>query len=679
MNPTNKNTAKINQGNHSHTSSGSTEAKKTSLGSTKTQQVQTSRRNISQDIKNAQSIIDAAPKEHRETMQSILNSKTHLNELIALAKTISDEKTQQRAWVIIANRENTPAHIRLEAAKNIQNDSIRKDLLKILAEDPTVNICLRLQAAQLINKYLDDNPIYTRLVIEASKEGRWSVSSIIHSADLPYEMKLYELQKLASCVNADELFAIIATDPRCSEEFRFEATQKIQDKITQQSACCCNISFFEDTHYNPSHKMQWLQCMTDEPFLHVKDVYLWEMINVSGLDIRTKIQAAKLLSTEEGQKAFIHLYNTIDSYLTNKIDMRIQLLSLIKDEQFLKEQEEFLCNCIRSSRDENQKIQAAKLLSAEDQPEAFLYICEHTPSLNTVRLKELFSRIPDEIFLSHKQAILKEIINNSERSNALHVAAVELMGIPYEGHISTIIKHPLKEPMFDNLEHLLRGIQLIEDKKQQEVLIIQLLSNFNNAEDLTTRLDYTLGMRDVLLKDKILDQFLQNLNDSNFPKSHVPHTIYCIYQNNPESLSSFEWNARTFIECIQSFLPFRVDPYFAEIINYIPLEQRDIVLQELFKNVNLLAIEQDDNFNSNDYRELFKNLHDLSSEDARETLLFAIAGNNNLEKNFRIQLIIELAPDDEIRDELLDIIKHSHEAQGGAIDPRRKHTTKGAR
>ena len=108
MNPTNKNTAKINKGNHSHTRSDSTEVKKTSSGSQKAQQVQPSERNISQDIQNARSIIDAAPQEYQVTMQSILSPQTPPNELIALAKTISHRETQQRVWIIIAGKKIPP-------------------------------------------------------------------------------------------------------------------------------------------------------------------------------------------------------------------------------------------------------------------------------------------------------------------------------------------------------------------------------------------------------------------------------------------------------------------------------------------------------------------------------------------------------------------------------------------
>ncbi len=324
------------------------------------------------------------------------------------------------------------------------------------------------------------------------------------------------------------------------------------------------------------------------------------------------------------------------------------------------------------------KCQAAELLSIEDQPKAFLYICEHDTSLSSHELEELFSRIPDEDFSREKQAVLKAIINNPKRNTYLQVAAVQLMGSPYEDNVFTIINHPLQHPQHD-INALVRVIKLIEDKEQQEDLIFELLSNFKDADALLAKLNYTLyELQDPDLKARILNNFLHNLNDPDFPTDCVPRTIYELYQNDPESFSSFEWNARMFIECLQSFDPFGVDPYFAEIISYIPQEKRDSILEELFKTVNLVAIQQDDNFDSQAYRRLFQELHDLSSEEARETLLFAIADNNNLEKEFRTSLIQRLELEDNKKEELLEIIELSHEAQRGAINPKRKYTTKRA-
>lgn len=649
MNPTNKTTAKINKGNHSHTSSGSTEVKKTSSGSQKAQQVQPSGRNISQDIQNAKTIIDAAPQEHKKTMLSILDSKTHPNELISLANTINDKKTQQRAWVIIGNRKNIPAHIRLEATQNIQNDSIRKGFLKILAEDPTVNICLRLKAAQLIDDLhnIHDNQLYQRLLIEASKEGKSLLDNVIST---PEFMRSPEaLEAFENYSNADELFAIIATHPQCDGKLCFQAAQKIKDKMTQQNAYYCNIQNPKDMRYSLPDNIKWLECITDEAFLHFKELYLRNILDS-------------------------------DIFLIYNSSIQLQLISLISD-KFLKEKEAYLWRLIADNNGSiDNKIQVAKLLSIEDQPKAFLYICEHATSLNSSQFKELLSSIPDEDFSREKQAVLKAIINNPQRATSVKVAAVQLMGSPYEDNVFTIINHHSHHQEHD-INALLNVIKLIEDKGQQEDLIVELLSNFKYNYELYEKLNYALyRLQDPDLKARIVNKFLQNLSDPDFPKSHVPHTIYCLYQNDRESLSSFEWNARMFIECLESFSPYRVDLYFDQVISYIPQEQRDIILLELFKNMNLLAIQQNDNFNSNDYRILFQKLYDLSSEEARESLLFAIASNNNLEKDFRIQLITDIIPDNnEKREELLEIIEHSHEAQGGAIDPRRKHTTKRAR
>ncbi len=747
MYPANKITTKTNEDNYNPTHAA--EAKKTSSGSQKAQKIQISKQNTPQDIQNAKAIIDATPQEHRKTMARIMDSKTHPNELISLANTINDEKIQQRAWIIIGNREHTPAHIRLEATKNIQNDSIRKNLLKILAGDATVNICLRLKAAQLIDENLydiHDNQLYQRLFIEASKEGKSLLDNVILMPEFIGSSQY--LEDFENYSNADELFAIIATHPGCDGKLRFQAAQKIQDKITQQNAYYCNILSSKDRGYSLTDNIKWLECITDEIFLHIKDLhlrnaldsnslkydrsgklkllnlindkqflkgqepYLWSLIADNNCSIYQKIQAAKLLSIEDQPKAFLYICEHDTSLDSSQLK---ELFSSIPDEDFSREKHAVLKAIINNPKrntalqvtavqlmgspyeenvftiikhplqypiDDNgtdQKIQAAELLSIEDQPKAFLYICEHDTSLHSSQLQELFSRIPDEDFSREKHAVLKAIINNPKWNTALQVTAVQLMGSPYEENVFTIIKHPLQYPEHD-INALVRVIKLIEDKNQEEDLIVELLSNFKDADALRAKLNYTLyELQDPDLKARIVNTFIHNLNDPDFPKGDVARTIYELYQNDPESFSSFEWDAHLFIECLQSFHPNRVDGYFYEIIGYIPQEKRDSILEELFKRVNLLAIQRNTYFNRDSYIRLFQQLHDLSSEEARETLLFAIAGNNNLQKEFRTSLIQALELEDNKREELLEIIEHSHEAQRGAVDPKRKHTTKRAR
>ncbi len=742
MHPTNKITTKTNESNYKHTSS--TEAKKTSSGSQKAQQVQPSGKNISQDIQNAKAITNVAPEEYRATLERIINLKTHPNELISLANTISDEETQRRAWIIIFNRENTPAHIRLEAAQNIQNDSTRKDLLKILANDSTINICLRLKAAQLIDENIHDihdNQLYQRLFIEASKEGKSLLDNFILMPE--FIRSSQDLEAFEYCSNADELFAIVATHPECSRELRFEATQKIKDQITKQNACYCNILFFKDTNSLLSDKIQWLKCMTDEPFLHVKDLHLrnslnsdslkynsstklkllslmndkqflkehsWRLIadNSDRIDVRT--QAAELLSIEDQPEAFLYICEHGTNLNSSQLE---KLFSRIPDESFSKEKQAILKAIINNPKRDISlqvaavqlmgspykdnvftiikhpghdplgggaafhKIRAAKLLSIEDQPEAFLYICEHDTSLSSDELKELFSYIPDEDFSREKQAVLNAIINNPEWNTSLKVAAVQLMGSPYEKNILTIINHPLQYSEHD-IKALVEVIKLIEGKNQQEDLIVELLSNFKDAYALIAKLHYTLyEIQDSGLKARILNNFLHGLNDLDCQKCDIPYAIYCVYREAPAAFSAFKWNADLLIKWLQSSTHV-ANAYFHEIIHCIPEEQRDEILVELFKRVNPLAIQQNAYFDSDSYIRLFQKLYNFSSEDARETLLYAITSNNNLEKDFRIRLITELNLEDNKRKELLKVIKYSHETQGGAIDPKRKYKTKRA-
>ncbi len=122
MNSTHKTTAETNKSNYTPTISGLTEPQKISLDSPKAQQVQPSGKNLSQDIQNSKTIIDAAQLDHKATMRNSMDSEADPKEGISPTNTISsDETSQQGAWNPIPNTENMPEH----TLENINNPALK--------------------------------------------------------------------------------------------------------------------------------------------------------------------------------------------------------------------------------------------------------------------------------------------------------------------------------------------------------------------------------------------------------------------------------------------------------------------------------------------------------------------------------------------------------------------------
>ncbi len=102
------------------------------------QQVNSASTQITQAMCDAKTILSAVQStEDKALMEIILNQNTNPQDLISTAEAIKDQKTQQRAWLIIADNPLLPIKTRIDGALKLPS-STRNAILEKFLPDPTI-------------------------------------------------------------------------------------------------------------------------------------------------------------------------------------------------------------------------------------------------------------------------------------------------------------------------------------------------------------------------------------------------------------------------------------------------------------------------------------------------------------------------------------------------------------